>query len=379
MLREELERIEKNEDKEQHVLAVSRKMIESNNYDGLLKMMGSLQDLWKDLSTVRLTKIIKRTLDMVPLSAESYTGVLTFLSGLIEAYNDKKMLCLDLRSKEVHVLLSVGKYTECLTKITSIAKDLKQFDDKINLISLYVYESRAHYELRDFSKARASLTSARALVVSAPCPAQLQAQIDLLNGMYLSDEKSYAMAISYFIEAIEGFVQDKLLDNARIALRYIMLCKIMSEQFNEVPAILEAKYAKSINGDCFIEVLLKIAAACKKRDLKAYADTLSEHGGVLEVDSYLYRHLQQLYAVLLDNNILKIIEPYSHVRIDFIAQKLNAETPVIEAKLRKMILDKTISGILDHVTQCLIISPEKSCKETGLSDAIAIMEKFFAS
>lgn len=374
-----MEKQNTNEEKETFILDICHTMIQNSEYEKLLDLIRGLQDDWEGLTTVRLTKIIKRVFEFVPISYKSYEGVLGFLDGLIVWAENKKMLRLDLQCKQIHVLLNIGKYTECLDKIHEVSKDLKKYDDRTNLISLYVYESRAYYELKDSGRARASLTSARALAVSAACSAGLQAQIDLLNGMYLSDEHAYDMAGSYLIEALEGFVQDGAYDNARIALRYIILNKIMANNSDEIPGVLESKFAKKVKSDEYVEVLLKISAAYKKRDLLAYKEILSADGGLLETDSYIHRHLQHLYEVLLDRNVLKIIEPYSHIKIGFIAARLGLEEGLIEDKLRKMILDKAINGILDHATQCLILYSESQSKKTALADSIATMERFFES
>lgn len=377
MLGRQLSQFSTNEEKEEHVLGVCRELIVVGDYEGLLVLLKTLQDEWDGLSTVRLTKIVKKTFTLVPLGAETYEGVLKVLRGLIEAMGDKQMLRLDLECREVHVLLGIGRYSECLERIKEVAKELKKIDDKTSLISLYVYESRAFYELRDAARARASLTSARALAVSAACPAQLQAQIDLLNGMYLSDEQAYDTSISYFTEAIEGFVQDGAMENGRVALRYLVLAKIMGGHAGDMEPVLDTKYAQKIRDDAFLRILLRVHKACQARDLKAYNGIISENGALLESDSYIYRHLQCLYSVLLDGNILKIIEPYSHIRLSFIAKHLNSAENVIEAKLRKMILDKSIDGIIDHVSQCLILSSHEPVRSIPIVDEIAAMRMSF--
>ncbi|KAI4291591.1 26S proteasome regulatory subunit N6 [Pancytospora philotis] len=377
MLRAELEKYNTMEEKEAFVVDTCRELTERGDYSKMLGLLSTLQTDWEDLSTVRLTKIIKRVLDGVPLSAESYEGVLLLLGGLIETYKSKKMLSLDLQCKEIHALLSIGKYADCLRKIAEVFKELKKFDDRINMISLYVYESKAYYALDDFARAKASLTSARATAVSAACPSSLQAQIDLLNGMYLSDEKAYGMAVSYFIEAAEGFTQDRLPEMARMALRYIVLAKIMDEHYDDVPIVLETKYAQPIRQDKYVGILLDINEACRRRDLASYREVLSNYGSLLETDAYIFKHLCKLYNVLLDRNIIKIIEPYSHVKLKFIAHKLSIDVATTETKLRKMILDKSINGIIDHVTQCLIITPDELKRTNTIVEEIAALEGFF--
>lgn len=352
---ERLATLTTNEEKENFVLAYADNLINSKKYTEITPLIVNLKNSWPDLSTARITKIIKTIFDKIHITFDAFQSLITLLNGLITWADDKKMLKLDLECKLINVYLTVGKYEECLEKILKVSKDLKKYDDKINLISLYIYESRAYYELKDLSKAKSSLTSARALAVSSACPANLQAQIDLLNGMYLSDEHAFDTAISYFIESMEGFLQDGSISTAVVALRYIVLNKIMLFKFDDINTLLSSKTTQSIRNDQFVEVLQTISNAVKKRSLNLYNQILLDNMHLVDQDLYIKRHLEYMFGILLDKNIVKIIEPYSHIRISFISQKLQLDEMLIEDKLRKMILDKTISAILDHSTNCLIM------------------------
>ena len=64
-------------------------------------------------------------------------------------------------------------------------------------------------------------------------------------------------------------------------------------------------------------------------------------------DTIVKSHVERLYNSLLEDNLCKIILPYSEVQIDFIAQQIGLELLVVQAKLSEMILDKKIDGTLD--------------------------------
>lgn len=373
-----LEKFETNEEKEDYILTIASSLIESENLPALLTLLTSLDTIWKEISTARLTKIIKLVLSKINAEQRAFEDIHTLLKCLIDWSSDKKMLKLDLECKLINLYLSAGKYKESLEKIETVSKELKKYDDKKNMILLYVYESRAYYELQDFSKAKSSLTAARALAVSSACPAQLQAQIDLLNGIYLSDELSFDTSISYFIESLEGFLQDKQVENAKIALRYMILNKILCSRYDDIPVVLSSKMASPLKDDQFIVLLCAISKVCKKRDLNSYNDLLVNNKSLVESDAYIMRHLNYLYNILLDKNILKIIEPYSHIKIEFISKKLGLEGGVVEGKLRKMILDKTIKGILDHDTQCLVLYDFNEPVESFALKNVKALKEFFS-
>ena len=75
-------------------------------------------------------------------------------------------------------------------------------------------------------------------------------------------------------------------------------------------------------------------------------------------DPIISRHLESLYDMLLQENICRIIEPYSVVETSHIATLMNLPLPKIEEKLSQMILDKKFRGILDAGAGCLIVYEE---------------------
>ncbi|KAH9411160.1 putative PCI domain-containing protein [Ordospora pajunii] len=345
------------EEKESAVLEALNAYVSRRDYDSVANAIIGLKGMWQDLTTARVTKIIKAFFETIPYCEESFEAILNLLEALIAWADDegKKMLKLDLQCKRIYALLKTGKYTDTLDQVGEVMHELKKYDDKVNLITLHVYESKALYELKNISKSRACLTSARVLAVSAYCPSHLQAQIDLLSGMYICDERNYGVASSYFVEALEGFALGKLDTEACIALRYLILSKIMANKCDEVAVVLRNKSTMKYLDDRVVKTLLNISGACRDRDLKMYSDVLVANSDVIGLDAFIYAHMQYLYDALLEKNIVKIVEPYSVVRIEFIARMLCFDVDVIEKKLRKMILDKVVCGTLDHINQSLIM------------------------
>ncbi len=75
------------------------------------------------------------------------------------------------------------------------------------------------------------------------------------------------------------------------------------------------------------------------------------------------RHFNYLYNTLLEDNLKKIILPYSEVQIDYIAQSIGLPMDKILQKLSEMILDENINGTLDLGRNCMIIFEEQESTE----------------
>ncbi|KAF7683071.1 26S proteasome non-ATPase regulatory subunit 11 [Astathelohania contejeani] len=351
------------EDKEEAYSALSKHYMETNNHEELLSITYFLST---KLSNAKLVKLIKNVIFDAP-SSTTLNSLLQFIDSLIEwaTREKKKILGMDLEVKRIDVLLRMKAYAEVLSSISNVLPEFKNFDDKPNLIFLYVFESRAYYGTRNVSKAKSALTSARALTASTHCHQNIQAQIDLLSGMYLCDERNYVTAFSYFLEALEGFVVSRDDTYALKTAQYILLTKIITKKWDEIPVLLKNKSFMRCVSDESISIILDISDSCKSRNLKKYKDLLSKYSEWMQMDVFISEHFNYLYELLLDANIIKIVEPFSNIQISFISEKLEFEPEFIEERLRKLILDGDVNGIIDHASRSLIVYDNRKLKDDG--------------
>ena len=134
-------------------------------------------------------------------------------------------------------------------------------------------------------------------------------------------------------------------------------------------AIIAGKSASKISG-IDIESMKAIAEAYKKRSLYEFKQVLEKYKEQLVDDPTINSQLNSLYENLVQQNLLKIIEPYSRVQLEFIAKQIDLPLVLIQQKyghndlklilirLSEMILDKKFHGILDQGAGDLIIYDE---------------------
>lgn len=108
-----------------------------------------------------------------------------------------------------------------------------------------------------------------------------------------------------------------------------------------------------------VELMQKITNAHKQKSLRGFQTVLEENKQLIEQDVFLESHIQDLYENLLQQNLMKIVKPYSRVEISYIAKLVNLETHVVQSKLSEMILDKKFEGTLDQGNGCLIVFEEQ--------------------
>ena len=279
----------------------------------------------------------------------------------------------NLETRLVTLHMAKQSYYEALTLINSLLRELKRLDDKLVLVEVQLLESRVYHALGNIPKARAALTSARTSAASVYTPPRLQADLDMQSGMLHAEDKDFNTSYSYFIEALDGYHSQDDPVKATATLQYMLLCKVMLNLAEDVNTLLQSKQAMKYAGQN-LEAMKAVARAHANRSLDEYERALAAYRYELGSDAFIRNHLRRLYDAMLEQNLIKVIEPFSRVEIDHVAKIVGLDTVQVERKLSQMILDKVIIGVLDQGAGCLIIYDETE-RDKGYDSALATIEK----
>jgi len=156
------------------------------------------------------------------------------------------------------------------------------------------------------------------------------------------------------------------------ALTYMLLASIMLHRAADVPAIISGKLALKYAGRG-LEALQAVATASLHRSLAEFEKCLTDYPSVLREDSIISTHLDAMYDTLLQQNLARIVEPYSRVEVAHVAATIALPQDVVENKLSMMILDGQLDGILDQGEGCLEIFDHAETDKTYAA-ALQVME-----
>jgi len=319
--------------------------------------------------------IVRQLLDLfAPLPNTLQTQISLTRSCIDWAISQRQgFLRQNLEVRLVSLYMQTQSYYDALTLINSLLKELKRLDDKLVLVEVQLLESRVYHALGNVPKGRAALTSARTSAASVYCPPLLQAGLDMQSGQLHAEDSDFNTAYSYFIEAMEGYHSQDESARATSALQYMLLCKIMLNAKDDVDQLMTSKHALKYAGKN-LDAMKAVARAHSNRSLEEYENALHAYRYELGSDRFIASHLRRLYDSMLEQNLIKVIEPFSRVEIAHVAEMVGLNVQQVEKKLSQMILDRVVVGVLDQGAGVLIVY-EESERDQGYDAALSTIGK----
>merc|ERR1711988_814609 len=267
-------------DQEANILQLGEKLREEGKSKEMTDLIQKVRHFLRFMSKAKAAKLVRGLVDMfLEMERSEARGEreVQLCKECIEWAKEERRTFLrqSLESRLVGLYFETERYQEAIALGSILLKELKKLDDKNLLVEVQLLESKTYHALGNLPKARAALTSARTTANSIYVPPKVQAQLDLQSGiLHASEERDFKTAFSYFYEAFEQY--DSVDDShALVALKYMLLAKIMLNQPEEVHHIVSGKLALKYQGTG-IEAMKKVANASKNRSLADFQTAVKE-------------------------------------------------------------------------------------------------------
>ncbi|KAK9477964.1 hypothetical protein V1514DRAFT_332473 [Lipomyces japonicus] len=346
-----------------------------NKVKELEELIQTSRSVMSGLAKSKVAKIIRTLIDLFSdLPGTLDTQIKVTKDCIAWAISERRnFLRQSLETRLVSLYIERNAYHDALKLINTLLTELKRLDDKMVLVEVQLFESRVYHALRNIPKSKAALTSARTSANSIYCPTLMQANLDMQSGILHADDKDYKTAFSYFVEALDGYSSQED-QRATAALKYMLLSKIMLNLTDDINLILNGKLAQKYAGRD-IDAMKAVASAHANRSLKEFEQALETYKTELSSDKIIRSHFSALYDTLLEQNLVRVIEPFSTVEISHVADVVGLDTRQVEGKLSQMILDKVFYGVLDQGNGWLTVfeEPRKDATYEAALDTIRHM------
>ena len=335
---------------------LSQKYRENNDLKSYFNLISQIKEI-KNTNNTFLVKLIDKLIAKLKKRKDLLNDIVNISEEITKFCDETNNISMKskIQTRLAEVYYIHENYSKALDICSKVIYDLKRYEDNLGLIQLLLLESKIYYATNGISKAKASLTSVKTLITKVYVEPKLQANIDMHAGILAAYEKDFNLAYSYFFEAFDVFnIPNKKKRNKGLrAFQYMILCKIIGGHLEEVNNVVLSKQGKNYYGP-EIEALRSIEAAVKEKSIKLLEDNIEKNKQYFQ-DRVIKFHINNLHNDLLEKNLIKIIKPYSVVEIDFVAKSIGLNYQDVLNKLRQMILDKKINGILDQGKGSLII------------------------
>lgn len=296
-------------------------------------------------------KVINSVLDFVSTSeapellAEFYE---TTLRALEEAKNErlwfKTQLKLGKLWSDQH---EYGRLAKILRELHRSCQREDGSDDQrkgTQLLEVYAVEIQMHTEQKNTKALKALYTRALGVKSAIPHP-RIMGIIRECGGKMHMAERSWAEAATDFFEAFKSY--DEAGVPRRIqCLKYLVLANmLMSSTVNPF----DAQEAKPYKNDPEIMAMTALVAAYQRNEIGEFERILRSHRGAIMEDAFVRNYVEDLLRNVRTQVLLRLITPYTRVRIATLAGELNVPEAEVEALLVSLILDGRVDGHIDQV------------------------------
>lgn len=351
--------------REQAIYALCDFLVTKKDAEGISALNKELRPLFIELPKAKTAKVARALIDYVAKIPGTIATQSSMCQDCIEWCKEGKRTFLRQRveTRLAALLMTTERYHEATILLDRLLSEVKKLDDKLLLVEIHLIACRVNYALQNIPKSSAELTASKTNANAIHCPPLLQADIDLWSGIVCARQKDYRTAFSYFYEAFEAFNAADKEEKARESMKLQMLSKIMMGRPQECHQIVSSKTGLKYTGK-EIDAMSAVAKAHKERSLKKFEAVLEQYKAVLGEDGIISFHLTDLNETLLEQNILRILEPFSCVEISHVAELI--ELPVVRtlSKLSEMILDQKLKGTLDQGHGVLIVFEDEQVRST---------------
>ncbi|GFR39870.1 hypothetical protein Agub_g371 [Astrephomene gubernaculifera] len=190
----------------------------------------------------------------------------------------------------------------------------------------------------------------RALTVKSAIPhPRIMGIIRECGGKMHMHDQLWSEAATDFFEAFKAY--DEAGVGRRVqCLKYLVLANMLMESRVDP---FDAQEAKPYKQDPEIVSMTNLVAAFQHNDITEFEKILRTNKRTIMDDPFIRNYVEDLLRKIRTQVLLKMIQPYTRVRIPFIAAKLNIPAPDVEQLLVSLILDGRVAGTIDQVNQIL--------------------------
>lgn len=297
----------------------------------------------------------------------------TTLTALQEAKNER--LWFKTNTKLGKLYFDLGEYGQLqkvIKQLHAACKNTDGTDDQkkgTQLLEIYALEIQMYTAQKNNKKLKALYEQSLRVKSAIPHPLIMGVIRECGGKMHLR-ESQYLKAHTDFFEAFKNY--DESGSPRRTAcLKYLVLASmLMKSNINPF----DSQEAKPYKNDSEIIAMTNLVNAYQSSDIEQFQSILRENNEAIMEDKFIREHIEALLRNIRTKVLLKVIKPYTRLRISFISEVLSIPEEEVEKLLIGCILDGTVLGKINQLENILILDREEQSK-TARIEALSAWTK----
>eukprot|EP01132_Coremiostelium_polycephalum_P004662 gene4662-5824_t len=281
------------------------------------------------------------------------------LKSLLEAKNERVWFRTNLKlSKLLFEKQEYSRLAKILRELHKSCENEDGTDDQkkgSQLVDIYALEIQMYTATKNNKKLKDLYHKALEIKSAIPHP-RIMGIIRECGGKMHMAEKEWEKAHTDFFEAFKNY--DEAGNPRRIqCLKYLVLATmLMLSTINPF----DSTEAKPYKNDPDILAMTNLVSAYERNDIYAFEKILKDNRKTIMDDPFIRMYIEDLLKNIRTQVLLKLLTPYTKIRISFISKELNIPSNEVESLLVSLILDNKIRGSIDQVNQQLELDTAKS-------------------
>ena len=296
-------------------------------------------------------KVINSILDHVStaeaqeLLAEFYE---TTLRALEEAKNDRLWFKTNLKLCKLWFdLREYGRMAKIIRDLHRSCQTDSGADDQskgTQLLEVYAVEIQMHTEQKNNKQLKQLYHRALNVKSAIPHP-RIMGIIRECGGKMHMAQRTWADAATDFFEAFKSY--DEAGASRRVqCLKYLVLANML---MNSTVNPFDAQEAKPYKNDPEIMAMTALVAAYQRNEIGEFERILKSNRRIIMEDVFMRHYIEDLLRSVRTQVLLRLIKPYTRVRLATVAGELGVSEAEVEALLVSLILDNKLVGHIDQV------------------------------
>ncbi|KAK3372374.1 signalosome subunit 2 [Podospora didyma] len=216
-------------------------------------------------------------------------------------------------------------------------------------MEIYALEIQMYSETGNNNQLKALYQRALKVRSAVPHP-KIQGIIRECGGKMHMSEENWKSSQSDFFESFRNY--DEAGDLRRIqVLKYLLLTTmLMKSDINPF----DSQETKPYKNDPRIAAMTDLVDAYQRDDIYKYEDVLHKNTDLL-ADPFIAENIDEVTRNMRTKAVLKLIAPYTRMRLDWIAEHLRIDEPEVQDILSYLIVDGRVQGRIDEHNSTLEI------------------------